>query len=137
MPRKLLEVPAGLNVSGSATTAVTVCTLTPALLNAGLTGYLLPTNYAVVDGYIILLDGTAIGTAPLVVTVGLLNFQTGTYIAPATIWGPNSAGVTNPVTVTNATAQVVNIPGAWPSVQVSIASFGTSTGTFRAMIQAY
>jgi hypothetical protein len=108
-----------LVVGGSATAAGVVCTLTPDIA---------------VDSFLILLDATAVGTAALNVGVQVLN-ASGAYVAPTPIWGPAAAGVVNPVVVTNATAQMVSIPGGWPGVRVNIASFGTSTGTFRATIQ--
>lgn len=137
MSRKLLELPGGLVAFGSVTAPGTVCTLTPASLNSALTNYVNPSSYVGVDGFLILLDATAVGTAAISVNVNLLNFGTGTYVTPSPLWGPAAAGVTNPVSVTNATAQVVYVLSHWPSVQVSITTFGTSTGTFRAMIQAF
>jgi hypothetical protein len=85
---------------------------------------------------LILLDAKNVTTAALVVSVEVLDPMTGTYVAPASVWGPAAAGVTNPVSVTNATAQMVRIPGAWSSVRVNVPSFGTSGGTFSAAILA-
>ena len=135
--RKALELPNGLVVSGSAVGAGVVCTLSPSPILASLKGYLQPENYLEVNGFLIMLDASAVATANLTVSVNLLDFATGLYVTPATIWGPAAAGVTNPVVLTLATVQMVSIPFHWPSVQINIASFGTSTGTFSAMIQGY
>jgi hypothetical protein len=88
-------------------------------------------------GCSILLDGKGIATAALNVSVEVLDSVNGTYVAPTTLWGPNSAGVTNPVVLALGTAQMVNILGSWSGVRVNIPSFGTSTGTFNAVIQTY
>jgi hypothetical protein len=84
------------------------------------------------DGYNIILDGTAVATSTITVTVQVLNTGTGAYVTPATI-----GTATNPITVTNATAQVVNVPGGYPGIQVTVTSFGTATGTFKCIIYAY
>jgi hypothetical protein len=85
---------------------------------------------------LILLDAKNVGTAALNVSVEVLDPVSGAYVAPALVWGPAAAGVTNPVVVTNATVQLVRIPGSWGSVRVNVPSFGTSTGTFNAAILA-
>ena len=85
----------------------------------------------------ILLNGKNVGTAALNVSIEFADLNTGVYTAPTLVWGPASAGIANPVAVTNATAQVILIPGGWGSVRVNITSFGTSTGTFAASIQTY
>jgi hypothetical protein len=109
-----------LVVQGSATAAGVVCTLMPE---------------SVTDTCMFLLDGTAVGTAALPVSVQVLSGG-GAWVTPATVWGPGATAVTNPVSVTNATAQMVFIPSGWAGVRLNIASFGTSTGTFKATIQA-
>jgi hypothetical protein len=106
---------------GSLTAAGIACVLSPSLDAKNI---------------LVLLNAKNVGTAALVVSVEVLDPMSGAYVAPATIWGPAAAGVTNPVSVTNATAQMVRIPGSWASVRVNVPSFGTSTGTFTAAILA-
>lgn len=105
-------------VTGSATTAGVVCTMTNPNAN----------------GFNILLDGQAQATSSITVAIQLLNPLTGNYSTPTGIGNPN---VADPITLTNATTQQVQCPGNWPGIQVNVTSFGTATGTFRAMIVAY
>ena len=107
---------------GTATAAGVVCTCTPPVT---------------VDGFLILLNGKAVATAALSVAIEIQDANTGTWVAPTQVWGAASAGIANPVSVTNATAQIVSIPGNWGAIRVNIPSFGTSTGTFAATIQSY
>lgn len=107
---------------GIATAAGVVCTLSPGQS---------------AEGILILLDGKAIATAALNVSVEVEDMTNDAYVAPVTLWGPNASGVTNPVALALGTAQMVYIPGGWSSVRVNIPSFGTATGTFRAVIQSY
>jgi hypothetical protein len=84
------------------------------------------------DGYNILLDGSAVATSTITVAIQVLNGATGSYQSPVTI-----NGVANPITVTNGTTQLINVPGGLPGIQVNVTSFGTATGVFRCSIHAY
>lgn len=86
------------------------------------------------DGYNIVLNGTNVATSTITVAIQVFDSQAGAYVTPATI-GLNS--VANPITLTNATSQIINIPGGFEGVQVNVTSFGTATGTFDCTITAY
>ena len=88
------------------------------------------------DGYAVVLDGTAVATAALSVAVQVLDVNSSTYVTPASGLG-NPAPPSNPVSVATSTIVVVQIPAGFAGVQVTIPSFGNSTGTFRASITAY
>lgn len=84
------------------------------------------------DGYNILLDGSAVATSTITVAIQVLNGATSTYLTPVTI-----NGVANPITLTNGTTQLINVPGGVPGIQVNVTSFGTATGVFRCAIYSY
>jgi hypothetical protein len=111
-------IPNAQSASGSATGAAVVCNL------AG----------AGTDGFVVILDGQAQATSTITVAIQVLNPMTGNYSTPTTVPGSATA---NPITLTNATTQTFTIPGGYPGIQVNVTSFGTATGTFRAMIWTY
>lgn len=86
------------------------------------------------SGYIVILDGTSVATSSITVAVQVLDISNNSYVTPTTIGNP---GVTQPVTLTNATIQIVQIPGGFPGIQINITSFGTATGTFRGVVMSY
>ena len=100
---------------GNSTTATVTCTL----------------QVSGANGYAVILDGTLVATSTITVAVQVWDPIQGAWITPVTI-----GGVTQPITLTNATAQVVNIPGSFPGIRVNVTSFGTATGTFYAYISA-
>jgi hypothetical protein len=84
------------------------------------------------DGYNILLDGSALATSTITVAIEILDAANGVYVAPTTV-----NGVANPITFTNGTSLLINVPGGVPGIRVNVTSFGTATGTFRSAIYAY
>lgn len=122
-------------VTGSVTNANTVCTCIPNPLSSGQTGYASPQDVNIVNGFNVLLDGVGVGTGPILVAVNFLDFGNGSYRNTAFYAG--GALVASPISLTNGTAQIINIPGHWPAIQVAVTNYQTGTGTFRAMIHAY
>lgn len=110
------DFPVNIAVSNSLTVAAICCNL----------------QVGGAQGFNVLLDGTSVGTSTITVAIQILDPNTSTYVTPATV-----NGVANPVTLTNGTAQLINIPGSVAGVQINVTSFGTATGTFVGSISAY
>lgn len=73
------------------------------------------------------LDGSLIATAALVVAIQTFNVAKGTYVAPSTpAW--------NAISIAVGTKQLFSWTGPLVGIQINIATFGTSTGTFYAQI---
>jgi hypothetical protein len=109
--------------SGSLTAPGTICTLpTTAAGSLYQLPQILRATYWTIE-----LDAEDIGVAAIVVLVQTFNINKGAYFAPTTpAW--------NAISVTNATKQMLSWTGPLYGIQVNIATFGTSTGTFRAHI---
>ena len=110
-------------IAGNSTTAGGPLTAAGTACQVGVIG---------VDGYVVVLDGSALATSTITVNINVLDPVTGTYSTPVSI-----GGVTNPITFTNGTTQVLTIPGGYAGIQVAVTSFGTATGTFNAWIATY
>ncbi|PYX53918.1 MAG: hypothetical protein DMG76_23745 [Acidobacteria bacterium] len=109
--------------SGSLTAPGTICTLpTTAVGSVYQQVHISRATFWTIE-----LDGEDIGTAALIVAVQTFNINKGAYFAPTVpAW--------NAISVTNATKQMLAWTGPLYGIQVNVASFGTSTGTFRAHI---
>lgn len=111
-----LNQPKPIYAEGNATSAAVSCSL----------------QVAGANGYIVILDGTNVATSSVTVAVQVFNPINSVWSTPVTI-----GGVSQPITLTNATTQVVNVVGSFPGIRINVTSFGTATGTFQGYISAY
>jgi len=110
-------------IAGSLTAAGTICTLP--VVGSGTTYQ----NIRQACFWTFELDAEDVGTAAIVVAIQTYNLNKAAYFAPSTpAW--------NAISVTNATKQIISYTGPLAGAQIVIASFGTSTGTFRGHIIA-
>lgn len=86
--------------------------------------------------YNVLLDGTNVGTAAILVNILQLNPQTGLYVLTTFQFYGSTIMFNGQVSVTNGVAFSIPLYGPFEGLQVAVSSWGTGTGTFSACITA-